>query len=368
MPPATTERSEKLRFPPDETVWRKYSPHFEFPLSTLASIVLHGAVVLGMVVLSQPWWTAASQPVNIQVVELEAGAPGSGPVGEGGEDDKLKGSPETAPPMPTGPMPMAPTMLTPAPLQPVADKSEPDDDGAGLVSEDLKSLLAQAKAAQEQPKTPAPLPSATLMLKAGSTNPKGQGSATGIKGSGSGGVGNTPGAKGPGGQGGAGSKQAYLANRWRFKFSLENPKLHREKLIKAGLVLAFFKPGGSIDKFTETPKIFVVPDLRQKPVRPTLADAAQYHKSVLWVYPPNPAKVAGVVHELGLPSYLTFQNTLLLLPAEREQQFANAEARYLRLKSLKAEQVAIFEFDFQFRNGESEPVVIKHYMVGEYAP
>jgi hypothetical protein len=42
--------------PPDEGFWKKYSPHYEFPLANIASIAVHVVVVVGISLMIGNLW------------------------------------------------------------------------------------------------------------------------------------------------------------------------------------------------------------------------------------------------------------------------------------------------------------------------
>src|SRR5262245_56414879 len=61
--------------PPDERFWKRYSPHHEFPLSTVGSIVVHALLIVALVVIAVTWQEglSAAKPVEMKVVEIEGG-------------------------------------------------------------------------------------------------------------------------------------------------------------------------------------------------------------------------------------------------------------------------------------------------------
>jgi hypothetical protein len=71
--------------PPDEQFWVRYSPHHEFPLSSITSITLHLLLILLLLVgIWLAWklgWTEDTRGVPIDPVVLEGGGsgPGTGP-------------------------------------------------------------------------------------------------------------------------------------------------------------------------------------------------------------------------------------------------------------------------------------------------
>jgi hypothetical protein len=75
------------RQPPDEQFWVRYSPHHEFPLSSVTSLALH---ILAMVFLALAGWLAfklgfgENKPPSISAVSIDAGGGGNKRGREGG--------------------------------------------------------------------------------------------------------------------------------------------------------------------------------------------------------------------------------------------------------------------------------------------
>jgi hypothetical protein len=79
--PATPKKTKPK--PPDDAFWRRYSPHFEFPLSAIASVVLHTLAVillilvgLGLIGFAKPKPLDMAQPVAI--IDDTPGNPNAG--------------------------------------------------------------------------------------------------------------------------------------------------------------------------------------------------------------------------------------------------------------------------------------------------
>jgi hypothetical protein len=68
--------AEQPRVPPDEQFWVRYSPHHEFPLSTVTSFALH-VLVIGLLLLCA-FVLVANKPVNQVPVEVVHFAGGGG--------------------------------------------------------------------------------------------------------------------------------------------------------------------------------------------------------------------------------------------------------------------------------------------------
>ncbi len=86
------------KLPPDERLWKRYSPHHEFSLSSIGSVAIH-ALVIGMLVLIGYLmaWAGFNQPpkkVSQGIVTLSGG--GGGGTADGAKDLKGKTKTEAA--------------------------------------------------------------------------------------------------------------------------------------------------------------------------------------------------------------------------------------------------------------------------------
>lgn len=92
----TAKKDQKPLVPPDEQFWLRYSPHHEFPLSTLASFLLH-ALAFGMVAFVMWWWfTSINEelsPISLEPITVAGG--GGNPKGEGNQPGKVLPSQQT---------------------------------------------------------------------------------------------------------------------------------------------------------------------------------------------------------------------------------------------------------------------------------
>ncbi len=227
----TSSPTIKPLIPPDESMWQKYSPHYELPLASATSIFLHGLILgilaVGGIAYFFTFNEEATRPPSMDVVMLDGG--GTGLEGLGGEQGlpgaadagktEITPSANGNPPEASEAQPSAPQSKDPPPELDLPQI----DDGFPPVSSDLQIQLAkiaadaesQVRAAMDLPKTP---PARPKKVASGTGNPKGTG---GLGGSGGGtGLGNK---KGPGqGAGGMGGRQAtdQEAKDWRSRIDL----------------------------------------------------------------------------------------------------------------------------------------------------
>src|SRR5262245_33295827 len=88
---AEDERNDAVLAPTDEKFWQRYSPHHEFSVSSVGSLVAHG-LVIGVLVIGAVLLTRSrdenNRPVSMDVVQLPEGDPW-----EGGGGGGLPGAP-----------------------------------------------------------------------------------------------------------------------------------------------------------------------------------------------------------------------------------------------------------------------------------
>lgn len=110
--------SDPLRVPPDDTIWKRYSPHHEAPLSFVGSAALH-FVLLGLMVLYAivlvAWFR--SEPVALPIDTIHMGGGGGNPKGKGDAPGIGQAGPEDVVGDPKGdPTPSEPDLVKRPPL------------------------------------------------------------------------------------------------------------------------------------------------------------------------------------------------------------------------------------------------------------
>jgi hypothetical protein len=326
--------------PPRDSVWTKYSPNHEFPISLIASIAMHGLVValifwIFMWVLL-PHWQEAPPVMNVAMMADGPGdglPPGGGnPPGTPGnpiEDVNPKQPPRTAfdPPQQEELIQVAPpTAATPFRLPVIGDAAKETDlnDTFNKIEKDLKAGSA-----------PKPRPNV------------GKGNGGGGQGGGGKGIGQGPG-EGPGsGIGGSAkaTRAEILAKRWNFLLGGESSE-HMKKLIAAGIKIGFVD-GNNL--------FWVVRDLKKRPVEYQKDSIETYSENVKW-WNTHPPSVDGLTRELGLP--VSPRAFVMFLPGDREQVLADAEHQFAKARNRDMKQVTETWFDFRVVGGAIEPVVV----------
>ena len=286
------------RLPPEERFWKRYSPHHEFPLSSVTSVALHVLVVVLLLLVA---WVAVKlrlddegRPLPVFAVTVGDGGrgeKGNGPGPGNGDGANLPedrgASPEAQKPMPGIELPeLNPGEAAPLQLPKFADK-----DGRPLTvrpGEAEKALQALERDAHG------------ILFRS-------LGGGKGDKGAGDGG------ADGPG-KGKLTQRQKRLL-RWSMTFNTDSGEDYLRQLrgIRPG--------GGAILAIPEGEKRYrVIRDLSRRPATGEVEDLARIHR--LYWEDDRPESVAGLARALGIPAPPAF---FALFPPELEEHLADLE-------------------------------------------
>ena len=223
-PPGSTTPPPPLA-PPDEQFWEKYSPHHEFPLSSVGSIALH---VGGLVLILLALWLLSRLSISdktavpMRAVIVAGDGEGAEGRGGGGGDQRKEDVDPIRQTLPKREVPNADMERVVEDIKPYLPKVPSTRDG--LRPEDLPT-----------PKRIAGLDEATKKaLMEGMSGKKGKGA-----GEGSGG----PGPEGAGsGNAGDPSSSANRAVRWELNFKTANGKDYLDQLAAMKATLVFPQP------------------------------------------------------------------------------------------------------------------------------
>lgn len=333
-----TDTTDDNLAPPRDSVWTKYSPNHEFPLASATSIVVHVLLFLGVVLigilLNRRWYGESSQPLSMSVgklVEASAGSPDGG--NPGGSPGTNAPGTEIVEPKQTPKDPLDATLPPPIvdSIKPMPfDFNLPDVPTFGdpTTANDINKKFDQLQ----------------KDLNIGSKpNANGDGGVGRGKG-GKVGDGNTPGTGGPRGVPHGLSRSETLAQRWRF-IPTGSPREHVEKLIAAGVRVGF-KDGNQ--------QFWLIDDLKKRPVEFRLEPFDKYKDTVKW-YSQDSRSVHGMAVELQMAG--PPQHFVLLLPQEREQKLAEAEAQFARSKNRDLRKIEETWFDFRPVGGVFVPSI-----------
>lgn len=302
----------KGRKPPDERSWQRYTEHYEFPISSAGSVVLHG-LAIGLLVLGGI--LAAKLGFNNDVPPIETiniGGGGGNPegVGNGPGVGVVPAGEETA--QQTKPPPKVVAETAPREeLKPAENKAEPllkeNDPTATRTTEDVSAVVGQlseiGKRARER--------------IAGQVAGKGRG------GSGEGGGRGKGKGTGRGDLEGPGNAKITQRDkrqlRWTMLFDTPNGRDYLVQLDALGAILAVPAPDGGY---------LVIRDLLKKPVEPKPEDLATLDR-IYWI-DDRPSSVASLAKTLGIA---TPDHIAVFFPVKLEQELLDKELRRFRGKN-----------------------------------
>jgi len=324
--PAPAEATTSL-VPPDEKFWQHYSPHHEFPLSSVTSVALH---VLVIALLALAAWVAvklgldeSDKAADVEAVALEPGGGGGDPegvpdakgrAGVGGsvpDAEAVNQDRETASlTPPTTPLTGFPV---PADIDPFDIPQLKSADGTQAVRVSEEALAALGKLNAE----------ARKQLSQGVRSQGKGGQGTG----GGGGAGTGPG-KGNN-QGPGDSKESQRVKRtlrWIMVFSTRDGRDYADQLQSLGAILAVPNPAN--------PEQFLVTrDLARRPVALKVEDVKNINR-IYWI-DDRRESVDQLAAALGIrpvpPAVVAF------FPVELEQSLLQKELAYGSSRGRKAE-------------------------------
>lgn len=313
----TVGESPSPRLPPDEKFWKRYSPHHEFPLSTVASIAIHAMV--GAVILCLGWMLVRSlerKPLPIEPIRLAEG--GRNPLGAGSS----KGGPL--------PQPAEAADNTPPESVPTNTKPESDPEPLKLPERKLPDPVTKENNVLKR------------LLERGKTAIKGfdrVNAETQRK--------LFDGLRMPGdGEGfGVGQQRAKRLSRWRILVSL-NAEECRRQMRALDFVVAIPEPGG-----LNSHRVFR--DLNV-PVRGRDEDLSNLGGRLWWSMEDEVLRVMPQVLMLSSqPPY-----AIGFFPREFEEKLAVLEKRY---RGRNEDEIHATEFAIEKRGNSYEPEVVSQH-------
>jgi hypothetical protein len=340
--PATKETrnpsaAKARRTPPEESFWKHYSPHHEFPLSLLSSAMLHalGITLLLLVAFGIILAFKTNHSLPVDPVRLATGGGGGSPTGiEGGagtgrapEENVTQG--EKGEKSSPGEDVKRPE-LTPAQRSEIAMQF--NDEGVRLIerSEVAKAMMANIdKEVQRK-------------LHDGLSPAKGQG------GPGTGGGKDKGKDKGTGP--GTGEGRAKLSQRekrmlrWTMMFDTRSGSDYLRQLQALGAILAIPKPENPRD-------YYIVRDLTKRPAELLNEDLSQIQR-IYWI-DDKPQSVQGLMQALGLQ--LMPNHFVAFMPQDLEDRLAKMELQYM---GRKEEQIDATRFKVLPKSGGSYDVKV----------
>jgi hypothetical protein len=336
----TTKRSTGL--PMEEPIMVRYSPHHEFPLSTVTSVGLHvlviGLLIIGGILIARLNWGGDVPPPPSNAVAMggEVGGGGGSPHGSGG------GPGDTGSNAPDAPLPDPDENLDVRPDTTREQLQETRKNALQLPEfKDEASKRLIEKGGQEVDKILRLNPEVRKKLREGMVAGKGGGGP----GSGGGvGTGQGPGqGSGVGPGAGGADKRIERTMRWTILWNTRDGRDYIQQLNAFGAILAI--------PDTKAPNSFlVIRDLKQLPAKPKPEDITQIHR-IYWVGD-EPQSVRTLFEALGLPPppfYAVF------FSEEFEQQLLQLELNY---RGKQENEITQTRFGVRRVQGTYEPFVI----------
>jgi hypothetical protein len=313
-----SERTDAKRLP-DERFWKRYSPHYELPISSATSVALHALLVVFLVagaVLAARWGLTNETPPPVEGIVIGAG--GNPNVGGPADAAVLPRGQETAandreqPPI-TGslaPPNSQPLKPQPPPLLPAErkDGGRPIEEQAVQAAEELHQAGARAGKQLEE-----------ALKKAG--------------------AGSRP---GPGSGRIANEQRERRKLRWTMIFDTLNGQDYLRQLHDLGAILAVPGPNGQYQ---------VIRDLLKKPVEMKPEDLASLDR-IYWA-DDKPQSVQSLAQALGIR---TPEHIAAFFPAKMEAELLKKELNYLRRGT--EEDIESTTFKIVRRGDHYEPMVV----------
>jgi len=326
---------------PEERFWKRYSPHHEFSLSTVASVVLHGLgfglIVLAAVLMARIGFD--DKPPEVDALELEGGGGGNvAGVGSGANTEVLprneRVADETTPPTsPVKPVePLQPTKVIPPDLKVENSDDRTIDIDASAVVNQLSDIGKRAREDIEK--------AIAGKGKGGPGRGGGEGSGAGT---------GTGDKIGPGtGKGGQLTQRQKRQLRWVMMFNTLNGNDYANQLRGLGAILAIPQGNG---------EFYVIRDLGRRPATGKVEDISGLDR-IFWI-DDKPQSVFSLTSALGIsppPSHVA-----AFFPQELEAELLKKELAYYHKMHSRGSEDDIRETRFQVRpigGGKYEPIVV----------
>ncbi len=334
------------KLPPEERFWKKYSPHYEFPLSSVGSLVAHGIAGAGLLLISYAFIHVGqqAQPLPMDTVVIAGG--GGSPEGEGDapgtgapaasrqeavQDNQQRQNAVTDPSAEKAPVDADPLK---API--TADPLKLPEFSSDRILESSNSSLSGLKKLSEDTQR--------QMLQGLAVAGKGQG------GPGSGGGKGAGRGKGEGdlegeGKGHISVRQKRLL-RWTMIFDVHRGgEEYLHQLAALGAIIAIPDPRGGHR---------VIRDLHRRPAVGKFEDLAKINR-IFWV-DDKPETVGALCMALGVrpvpPHVVAF------FPQTFEAELLDKELRY---RGKQEDEITETKFEIRNNGGRYTPVVIEQH-------
>lgn len=326
--PGAKPGAKELPVPPAEEFWHRYSPHHEFPLSSISSVTLH---ILVIVLLVLGGWLAIKlglmsdkTGLPVDAIILERGGGGgslNGKEGATGSGDL----PELADSKADPTKPINPINLPDLPetaVDPIKLPDFKDADGKRVIDPGARNLaLEAAKSLSEDARTKI----------FGSVGDKGGGGDGTGGGTGSGKGKATGSGTGDGQKGKKLSERQKRMLRWTMIFNTRDGNDYATQLDALGAILA-------VPTTAECNEFLVIRDLKARPAQGKVEDPAALQR-IYWI-DDKPDSVSGLARALEIKNKPKL--IIAFFPTELETKLAKLETDYA---GRKGDDIAETRFD-----------------------
>jgi hypothetical protein len=334
--PSKSQSAAKLPVPPDEQFWQRYSPHYEFPLSSVTSFAIHAIALILLFFLGKYLFDTLNKPKSLGEigVVVEAGGGGGNPEGVGpgpggeltepapAEDTGNKPPPEATP---TKPDPKREILNPSVPLVVLPPESK-DESVRELIQNAGEAVHAQGRINKEaQEKLRRSIGYGQGGPGSGGGKDRGKDTGTGR-------------AEGPG----TGNERYERTLRWVMVFDTYSGDDYARQLAGLGAIIAIPR---------ENNQYAMIHDLNERPARPRLEDVEQI-KRIYWTDEKRES-ITPLCMTLGIrpiPDHI-----VAFFPESLERKLLKLEMDY---KGLREDQIYETRFKIRKTAGGYEPVVI----------
>jgi hypothetical protein len=282
-PPQPTRPSPE---PPEPTFWEHYSPHHEFPISTLLSVGVYAllAVLLGLLAWLVGGGNHSTEPIPIVSLDMTEVGPGGAPGGVAGPGDNGPAPPIFDPPVPPKRGEPGPKIPQPSPSEGPTFKVDPNAPRTQPVTGDQLSKLLEG---------------IEKNVPGSSNGPSGMG-------------------PGPGGKGGRTVRTDRL-RRWHVEYQFAGGADHLHKLRTIGCQIALPVPG-------DDTRVDLVRDLNRRPVQLDRKTVAEINRLPWFFSRDDPEVIRDLADFLGMqPTPLVI---IAFLPPRFEEELLVKEMAY----------------------------------------
>jgi hypothetical protein len=326
--PKTAPSDSQPATPPEERFWVRYSPHHEFPLSSVSSICFYALLGLAIWVICAKIIPMLSkdEPLPMESIAIggKGGIPGDPGGGGDGSDakrpedlgDPQKLAEEHKPEVALTQLPRTEVKIDPVLVDPKDAETVRYFTKGNISAESLSKVGSDASA----------------MLK----DQLGGGGRPGPKGPGTG--------KGTGGDGGDGrlaNERLKRVLRWTMMFDTRTGDDYRVQLQSLGAILGIPGPDGQYR---------VIRDLKQKPARLEAEELKKINR-IFWV-DDRPDSVGPLARALGIP---TPAHVVAFFPESLEKDLLRKERAF---RNLKENEIQETRFKVIRYGSSYQPIVV----------